>query len=73
MSSHFRPEDVAERFGITRAQVMAFCASGSWPHERFGRRVRFTAEQVQQIEAKHAVAPKEQPANAWGRKSRRAS
>lgn len=73
MSIHHTPEDLAARFGITRARVMAFCASQAWPHERFGRRVRFTDEQVQQIEAIHSVAPKSQPVNAWGRKSRRAS
>lgn len=73
MSEHLRPEDLAGRFGITRAQVMSFCASKAWPHERFGRRVRFTPEQVAQIEALHSVAPKAQPVNAWGRKTRKAS
>lgn len=73
MSTHLLPEQVAERFGITRAQVMAFCASKTWPHERFGRRVRFTPEQVEQIESLHSVAARMQPANPWGRKSRRAS
>lgn len=73
MTNHHRPEDVAERFGITRRQVMAFCAAGKWPHERFGKRVRFTAEQVAQIEALHAVATKSAAANPWGRRTRRAS
>ena len=69
MSLH-KPEDLAVRFALSKRQVMAFAAAGKWPHERFGRRVRFTDEHIAAIEAMHEVAAKDVPEDPWGRRGR---
>jgi hypothetical protein len=64
------PDDLAVRFALSRRQVLAFAAAGKWPHERFGRRIRFTDEHVSKIQAMHEVAPKAVPEDPWGRRGR---
>lgn len=47
----FTPEQVAERFQLTRAQVMRFVSKGAWPCLRISQKnIRFTQEHIEQIE-----------------------
>ena len=62
---------LADHLGMNHRTVQRKCRDGEWPHLRFGRRYRFTPEQVAEIVGMHAVAPKTAtPALAWGRKTR---
>jgi excisionase family DNA binding protein len=62
---HLTVRQVAERLGISRAQVYALCASGKLPHHRFGKgrgAIRITEEQLAAfLEATRFKPPVELP------------
>lgn len=45
--------EMAESLGVTERKIVAWAKRYNWPHERFGRELRFTDEQVRDILAKH--------------------
>jgi excisionase family DNA binding protein len=54
---------VAERLGLSKAQVYALCATGRLPHHRFGGAIRLSEEQLRafleatKFKAEGAVLP----------------
>jgi excisionase family DNA binding protein len=54
---------VAERLGLSRAQVYAMCSSGKLPHHRFGGAIRVSEEQLAAYlrSSEVAPAPRKQP------------
>jgi predicted site-specific integrase-resolvase len=68
VSEIFTPEQVAEKFQLSRGQVMRFVASGSWPCLRLSQKnVRFTAENIEQIENLYRVDPTTSAKTDFGR------
>lgn len=49
--------DLAEHFGVTEAKVMEWQRVYSWPRVKVGRTIRWTPEQVEQIDRSHSVTP----------------
>lgn len=74
MSTLLTPEQVAEQFGITVAEVHKYRLKKQWPYVKFGRNeVRFSPEQIEQIVAMQTVAVAEQsrrPVSIPGQTSR---
>lgn len=65
------PEQLADRYGVSREFVLRQARSRSWPHLRVGRRIAFTAEHVAQIDALLTVARDPQRHDpSWGRRQR---
>lgn len=58
MSTTFTMSDVARHFGITRSQ--AYRELQSWPHERVGVEITFTAGHVAEINRLMNAGPDEQ-------------
>jgi hypothetical protein len=70
-------EDMAERIGKSKWFVQERCRgeNPAWPHQRVGKSIRFTPEQVATIDSLLSVASKPAPAPAaddWGRRGRTA-
>ena len=57
MSGLLTPADLAEHFKVPERTVMEWQRADHWPHPRIGRKVRWTPEQVEQIERQHTVTP----------------
>lgn len=57
MSAWLLPEDMAAIMGVSTRTVQRLCNEKRIPHWRIGRMLRFTPEQVAQIEAKYACEP----------------
>ena len=51
------PDEVAERFGITRRTLLEHARRYQWPVIRIGRKVRFTETLVERIIAQHTTRP----------------
>lgn len=47
--------DLAERLATTEASVIAWRQRYGWPHNKFGRQVRYSEADVKRIEAMHHV------------------
>ena len=47
--------DLAARLSLPLSTVVELRKKEKWPHERFGRAVRFTDEQIEQIIATHTT------------------
>lgn len=75
MDTTYSAADLAERYGISEYQVNERCRRGEWPHLRVGRARRFTAAQIEEIDARHSVkvADDKAAAQSWGRKKRGAA
>jgi excisionase family DNA binding protein len=52
------PEELAERFGVTRRLLLDWMREHDWPHVKVGRVIRFTDEQVSEILRRQTVAAK---------------
>lgn len=50
-------DDLAVIFKVSRRRVMEWQHKHNWPSVRVGRTIRWTAEQVEQIKARHSVTP----------------
>lgn len=50
-------DDLAVIFAVSRRRIMEWQLAHSWPTTRFGRTLRWTPEQVEQIKARHSVTP----------------
>lgn len=48
-------DDVADLIGIQRRTVLKWCRERKLPHMRLGRSIRFTPEQIQEIQAAYSV------------------
>lgn len=63
-------EELAEVLQVSSDTVRTWVTRYAWPHLRIGRTVRFTDEQVAEIERMHTVAPQQDPARRlqerWG-------
>lgn len=72
MSGHLSPDDMAAKYGVSRAFVMKRVQTRAWPFLRVGKFVRFTEEHVAQIDAMHEVQVSQETsaARSWGRKTR---
>lgn len=57
-SAPITEEELAERLHLTLDEIAHFRRTRKWPHLRFGRyKVRYTEQQVAQIEALHSQRP----------------
>lgn len=54
-STILTPAQLADLFGVDEAKVLEWRLLYSWPSFKIGRQVRFTAEHVDQIIAKHSA------------------
>lgn len=71
MSEFYTPEEVADRFKITRKLVMSRIATKTWPCLKLGGKTyRFTEEHIQEIEKLCESRPIAEEANPWGLKGR---
>lgn len=59
----FTPADFAELLGTDERTITDWCRTYDWPCLRFGRKIRFTRDQVRQIIAAHTKAPGKKPAS----------
>lgn len=50
--------EVAESFQMPKSTLTELCKREGWPHHRLGKAIRFTEAQVEEILARHLVAPK---------------
>lgn len=50
------PSDLAAHFGVTEAKVMEWQRTYGWPRVKVGRTIRWTPEQVAEIERSHSVS-----------------
>lgn len=57
MSLH-TPAELAEMLNVTEAVVLQWRREHAWPSIKVGKTIRFSDEHVEQILAKHTVAPK---------------
>lgn len=74
MSDFLTPAELADELKIPKSWVERAARCGDFPHQKFGRYVRFTAADVEQIKATHQQSQKAAPqGDDWGRKTRRAS
>lgn len=64
-------EEVAEALGMSTRWVRDRCNLDGAEHIRYGRKIRFTAAQVEKLRATHTVAPAAQSITT-GRKKRSA-
>lgn len=72
MSAYLKPEDLAERFGISRRTVMRKVGDKKWPCLRVSKKcIRFTDEHVAQIEALTETTSFSNVINLHGIKTRR--
>lgn len=56
MSDHLlTPADLAEHFGVTEAKVMEWQRVYDWPRVKVGRTIRWTQDQLVEIELLHSV------------------
>lgn len=62
MSTYKTHADLAERLQIPLSTVVEMRKREGWPHHRFGKHVRFTDEQIEEIVARHKVATAAAPA-----------
>lgn len=68
MSEFYTPEEVADRFKITRRLVMKRIATKTWPCLKLGGKTyRFTEEHIQEIEKLCESKPIAEELNPWGR------
>lgn len=58
--SWYDVNDVAEFMKVTPRTVQRWCRERRVPHVRVGRSIRFTAEQLQEIEAAYTLEVREQ-------------
>lgn len=58
MSEYTTPAELAEKLGVTEAKVLEWRRQHAWPSLKIGKTIRFTAEQVEQIIARHTSTPK---------------
>ena len=56
---YITPDELAAKIGKGRGFVMAKCRGDKpqWPHVRFGKSVRFTPEQAEEIKALSTRTP----------------
>lgn len=69
MTDYLTDADVAEQIGKAREFVQDQCRRGIWPHHRFGKSYRFTADDLAAIADLTKVtpaAPTEEPEQSWG-------
>ena len=66
-------DDIALWLGIPREQVLRRCRTGEFSCIKVGREYRFDEQDWEAIKASHRRAPREQPANPWGVRPKRAS
>jgi hypothetical protein len=72
--SIFTPDEVAEHFKLTRDFVIRKALGNVWPHQKHGKRtIRFTAENIAQIEQLVSVNPLANVTNLHGHRGRRSS
>lgn len=57
MSGLLTAADLAEHFKVDERTVMDWSRKYRWPRTQIGRRFRWTAEQVAQIERLHTITP----------------
>jgi predicted DNA-binding protein YlxM (UPF0122 family) len=50
-------DEVAEALGMSTRWVRDQCKNNGAVHNRYGNKIRFTAEQVEQLRAMHTKAP----------------
>lgn len=55
--STYTPSDLAEMLHTTEANVLHWRRQHGWPSLKVGKTIRFTAEHVEQILAKHSIKP----------------
>lgn len=58
MSAVLTPGDLAELLHVPEAKVLEWRRVYNWPSLKVGRKIRFTAEQVEQILAAHSGKPR---------------
>lgn len=51
------PADLAEHFKVAPQTVMEWSRQYDWPRTQIGRKVRWTPEQLEEIERLHKVTP----------------
>lgn len=61
--------EVAEALGMSTRWVRERIKVGA-PHQRYGHKIAFTAEQVEQLRASHAAKPVVEESITTGRKKR---
>jgi excisionase family DNA binding protein len=59
-------QEVADRFGKSKAFVQRMCQAKQWPPMRIGKSYRFKTEHVAAIEALCEVKPAVAPGKTWG-------
>ena len=64
MSTYVTPAALADMLDATEANVLQWRRQYAWPSVKIGKTIRFTSEQVEQIIAKHSVAPSKSKAAA---------
>lgn len=58
MDPWYDAQDVARRLKVTPRTVQRWCRERRVPHIRVGRGIRFTAQQLAEIEAAYRVEPR---------------
>lgn len=51
------PDDLAAHFGTNRRTILEWAKRHRWPRTQIGRTLRWTPEQLEQIERLHTVTP----------------
>lgn len=57
MSGLLTPADLAEHFHVPERTVLTWAKKHGWPRTQIGRKLRWTPEQVAQIERLHTITP----------------
>ena len=66
----YKPDEVAQMFGLSKSTIMSLRLSEKWPHTKIGGSIMFSQENITEIMARGSQTP-EPPRTTRTRRTRR--